>query len=353
MTLKTYIMPQSTPSRFALIGTGGIAQTHIQAFQNTSHAKLVAAVDVRAEAVQAVADAMNCMAFQSVDELLKEHVAGRCSIDAAIVCTPPSTHPEICVKLSEAGIHVLCEKPIAVSRTAALEMIAAANAYDKLFTMASKFRYVADMIYAKQLITSGVLGEILLFENSFAGHVDMTRRWNSNPSLSGGGVFIDNGTHSVDIIRYLLGPIATIHTLEGKRMQSIPVEDTVRVHAKTQDGALAAIDLSWSINKQSPWYVSVYGSEGTVLVGWQESKYRRDNDKEWTVFGKGYNKVQAFTDQLNNFSLAIQGEAKLLITSDDALASVDAVAAGYESLRRDDWVSVAPIAETNQVATAV
>ena len=324
------------PVSFAIIGTGGIAQTHLQAFLQTSEAKLIATVDVRLEAAQSMAAAStDCQAFNDVDSMLAQ-----VKPDAAIVCTPPSTHPEICEKLARAGVHVLCEKPVAISRAAAIEMIRIANDCGTIFTMASKFRYVADMIYAKQLVTSGILGEILLFENTFAGHVDMSRRWNSVPAISGGGVLIDNGTHSVDIIRYLLGPISSIQTLEGRRVQKLPVEDTVRIHAKTVTGTLAAVDLSWSINKQTPWFVSIYGTEGTVLVGWGESKYKRDADKDWTVFGKGYNKVQAFTDQIHNFCKAIQGTESLLITSEDALASVDAIETAYESLRRDHWVAV-------------
>jgi len=335
---------------FAIIGTGVIAQTHLQAFVQTSQAKIVATVDVRLEAAQAMAATVHCKAFDNVDTMLAEM-----NIDAAIVCTPPSTHPSICEKLAIAGVHVLCEKPVAISRDAAVSMIRTAEKYGTIFTMASKFRYVADMVYAKQLITSGILGEIMLFENTFAGHVDMSRRWNSVAAISGGGVLIDNGTHSVDIIRYLLGPIQSIQTVEGRRVQKLEVEDTVRIHAKTACGTLAAIDLSWSINKQTPWYVSIYGTEGTALVGWGESKYRRDADKDWTVFGKGYNKVQAFTDQIHNFCNAIHGSDNLLITSEDAMASVDAIETAYESLRRDDWVAIpsnqSPIAVSESTAT--
>lgn len=323
------------PLRFAIVGAGGIAQTHLQAFATTSLSKLVAIVDVRRDAAEAMAATQHCEAFQDVTSMLKS-----VKIDAAIVCTPPTTHPELCSELAEAGVHVLCEKPIAISRKTAEQMIEKAAKHQTILTMASKFRYVADMVFAKQLIMSGVLGDIALLENTFTGHVDMRRRWNSNPDISGGGVIMDNGTHSVDIVRYLLGPIETIQAIEGKKIQDLTVEDTARIHAKTADGVLAAMDLSWSFHKQTPWYVSVYGTNGTVLVGWGESKYRRDSDKDWNVFGKGYNKVQAFTDQIDNFGRAIRGIEPLLITSDDAMASVEAVEAAYDSLRRDDWVRI-------------
>jgi predicted dehydrogenase len=326
-----------SPLSIALVGAGGIAQTHLQAFGKTNLAKLAAVVDVRMDAASAVAASMHCQAFPTVDDLPAD-----LSIDAAIVCTPPSTHPEICGKLAQRGVHVMCEKPVAVNLSAAIEMIKVAQKANTILTMASKFRYVSDMVYAKQLIASGVLGEILLFENTFAGHVDMTRRWNSNPAVSGGGVLIDNGTHSVDIVRYLLGPIASIQTIEGKRSQEIQVEDTVRIHARTVKGTLAAMDLSWSINKQTPWYASIYGTQGTVLVGWKESKYKRSVDTDWTVFGTGYDKVQAFTSQLNNFCNAIHGIEPLLITSEDAIASSEAIQRAYDSLHKDDWISLEP-----------
>jgi predicted dehydrogenase len=331
---------KNKPLSFALIGAGGIAQTHLQAFQQTQLARLVAVMDLRQEAAQSVSDVHRCQAFRSMDTLMDSLSGSARTFQAAIVCTPPSTHPEICMRLAEAGIHVLCEKPFAVDRQSAEAMIEAAERNRTILTMASKFRYTQDMIRARQLITSGLLGEVLMFENTFAGHVDMSRRWNSNPAISGGGVLIDNGTHSVDIIRYLLGPIQAIQVIEGKRIQNLPVEDTVRIMARTGQDVLAAVDLSWSINKQTPWYVSVYGTQGTALVGWSESKYRRESDREWTTLGSGYNKVQAFTDQLNNFCEAIQAGQDLLIGHEDAIASVDVIEAAYESLRRDDWVSI-------------
>lgn len=319
--------------KIALIGAGGIAQTHLQVFDLVPQAELVAIVDSRIEAANASAETYRCKAFESVDKMLSET-----SIDAAIVCTPPSTHPEICDKLLNQKIHVLCEKPMAISRHACQRMIDTAEANGVILTMASKFRYVDDLVYVKQLIESGVLGEVILFENTFAGYVDMSKRWNSNIEISGGGVLIDNGTHSVDIVRYLLGPIVKIQAIEGKNAQNLAVEDTVRIHAMTSKGILAAIDLSWSLNKQTPWFVSVYGTGGTALVGWKESKYKRSTDSDWTVFGTGYDKHASFANQLRNFLGAINGSEALRVTSSDAIASVVAIEAAYWSIKRHDWI---------------
>jgi len=248
-------------------------------------------------------------------------------------------------------VHVLCEKPLALDLNAAREMLAAADRSEALLTMASKFRYVEDVVRAKSLVESGVIGEVVIFENAFTSRVDMSRRWNADPEISGGGVLIDNGTHSVDIMRYFLGPLAEIQVIEGKRIQDIPVEDTVRVFVRSKTGVMGSIDLSWSLNKELPTYISIYGSQGTIHVGWKESKFRRSSDAEWTVYGRGYDKVQAFGSQLDNFAAAVAGREPLRITLDDALASVEVIETAYDAMWRESWVPVVqPLSQRMAVA---
>jgi predicted dehydrogenase len=100
------------------------------------------------------------------------------------------------------------------------------------------------------------------------------------------------------------------------------------------------IDLSWSINKELERYISIYGSHGTVLVGWKGSKYRKLGSSDWIVFGSGYDKISAFRNQLTNFSRAISGDEELLINGGDTMASVEVIEAAYESMSQDHWTTV-------------
>ena len=329
-------MTSPVPLRLGLVGAGAIAQSYAQAAAHSQLIDLRAVADCRVEAANAMAEANRCAAFASADQMAKEM-----DLEAVLVCTPPVTHREVCCSLLDRGLHVLCEKPLSIDSASAVQMVETAERNEVVFTMASKFRYVSDVTAAKSLVTSGVIGEVVLFENVFAGRVDMTHRWNSNPQVSGGGVLIDNGTHSLDITRYFLGELADVQAIEGHRIQSLPVEDTVKLFARSKSNVLASVDLSWSVNKEQPFFLAIYGSAGTLLVGWKESKYRRSGDSEWTVFGKGYDKVQAFVRQLENFAGAIRGTEPLVVNSSDALASVAVIEAAYRSLAKGAWESIA------------
>jgi predicted dehydrogenase len=320
---------------FGLIGAGGIAQSYLQVFAGLKEARIAAVADVRLDAAASAGEALGCEAFSSWEELAK-----RAKLDAVLICTPPATHAEIAMSFLSRGIAVLCEKPFAVDLAAARELAAASESAGTLLTMASKFRYVQDVIRAKSILTSGILGDIILFENVFASRAKMSNRWNSDPALSGGGVLIDNGTHSVDIIRYFLGPIAEVLAVEGKRVQTLSVEDTVQLFVRAASGARGTIDLSWSLDKERDSYIEIYGSNGTVRVGWKESKFRQATSHDWVVFGSGYDKIGAMRAQVENFCRALRGREPLLITVEDAIASVAAIEHAYRSLDSSRWVRV-------------
>lgn len=320
---------------FGLVGAGGIAQTYLQVFLGLDPGHIAAVADVRPDAAASAAEAVGCDAFASWDAM-----AEGSELDAVLICTPPATHAEIAMHFLNRGIAVLCEKPLALDLASARDLASASEDNDTLLTMASKFRYVQDVIRAKSIFASGILGDIVQFENVFASHAEMAHRWNADPAISGGGVLIDNGTHSVDLVRYFLGPIDEVLAVEGRRVQTLAVEDTVTLFIRAAGGARGTIDLSWSLDKERDSYIEIYGSNGTVRVGWKESRYRQANSRDWVAFGSGYDKIDAMRAQVENFCGALRGEERLLITLEDSIASVAVIEQAYSSLARAQWIRV-------------
>lgn len=322
--------------RFAIVGAGGIAQAWRDAFAQTPVADLVAVADIDASAAAALAESAGADPFPSHRDMLDS-----CDVDAVIIATPPATHPGIVCELLDAGVHVICEKPLSIDSHSARRMVRAAKASGSLLTMASKFRFVADVIEAKRLLESGTIGEPVLFENAFTGYVDMSQRWNSKPELSGGGVLIDNGTHSLDIARFFLGPICEINVMEGIRVQDLPVEETVSIFMRSESGVMGSIDLSWTINKQLDYFIKLHGSKGIITVGWQKSEYKINGDDP-IRFGDGYDKNGAFVGQIENFCAAMRGDEAVVVTPEAAVASVAAIEQAYAALSRNTWVPISP-----------
>lgn len=322
--------------RFGLVGAGAIARSYVDAFARAADVTLVGIADVDIARAYALADGTGAHAFARHTDLI---AAG--SLDALIVCAPPNVHADIAIDALAAGVNVLCEKPLTLGAFTAKRMIAAAAESSRLLTMASKFRFVEDLIEARRLVASGAIGTPLRVENTFMAPADMRARWNADPAISGGGVLIDNGTHSVDIMRFLLGALASVHAVNTSVGDRYPTcEDSAALFVRNADGALGAIELSWSLPAGTDAFVHIVGTDGEISVAWQNSRHRLAGAKTFTPYGTGYQKVAAFGAQIANFAQAIRGEGEPAVSPLDALASVEAIDAAYVSMHHNVWTSI-------------
>jgi predicted dehydrogenase len=323
------------PFRVALVGAGTIAATHLTAIDLVDDVELVAVVDANREAAEKLAVGRDVAVFTDHLQLVDQ-----VGFDAAIICTPPATHADIAEHLLHHGHHILCEKPLTVGLNAACALVDRAHRSERLLMMASKFRYVADVARARKMIANGAIGAPVMFENAFTARLSMVGRWHADPGVSGGGVIIDNGTHSVDVTRYLFGPIVDLLAVEGVRLQGLQVEDTATLTVRCATGVTGNIDLSWTVDKRLDHFARVHGSDGTLELGWRKAVRRDADGAVAEEFGQGYDKLDCFRAQLVDFVGAARGEREPLLGDDDALASVAAIDAAYRSLAATRWERV-------------
>lgn len=319
--------------KIGLIGCGRIAQEHLKAFANIDNVIIQAMADNVPDKVRSTAEPYKCSTYTDYRKMIKSE-----NLNAVVICTPPNKHCEMSAFAMSHGLHVFCEKPFALNVIEAERMCHCAPKNKVILMMASKFRFVDDVVKAKAIIESGLLGKLVLFENVFCSKIEMSKRWNSKKAISGGGVLIDNGTHSVDIARFLLGPISLIQAQFGCQIQDIPVEDTARIYFQSSSKVMGMIDLSWSLNKDMPNYISIYGTEGTLLIGWNSSQYKLHEKNKWEIFGTGYDKHRAFENQNRHFIECITLGKRPVITPIDGLESVKAIETAYKSSRINKWL---------------
>jgi predicted dehydrogenase len=326
-----------TPVKIGVVGAGGIAQAYAALLAESATATCVGVADVRPDAARAMAEPLGAASFVSADEL-----AAQSGLEAVVLCTPPATHLGLAELFADRGVHVLCEKPLALNRHGSAEMASMAERAGIVLTMATKFRFCDDVNRAALIMSSGRIGPIRLVEVAFTSRVDMSGRWNSDPAVSGGGVLVDNGTHAVDLVRHLLGPVSEVLAVETSRPVGFVVDDTARLNLRTEGGVDAHVDLSWSIDKSLADFARVYGTLGEVRVGWRESAWRAYGS-DWETIGDGYAKFPAMGGALDAFCRAVRGDAPLPVTVDDGIAAALCIDAAYESLRRGAWVKLAEL----------
>jgi predicted dehydrogenase len=268
-----------------------------------------------------------------------EYLLGHEELDAVSICTPPIFHAPVAIACLERGLDVLCEKPLATNAHAALEMLRVATREGRHLLLATKFRHVPDLIAARALIQDGAIGEPIAFEVDFSSMVDMSRRWNCRRAVAGGGVIIDNGCHALDIVTYLFGTVARVQATRLKTVQNIGVEDSATIVVGAGRGLVGRIDVSWSLATGRETYVTVYGSKGTIEVGWRRSRLRiAGRDPE--PIGPGYDKNDAHVRMLEAFKGVCGGYVAPWITPVEAMRTVASVEACYVSMRSGSWVQV-------------
>ena len=181
--------------RVGIIGTGGIAHPHIKAYMNLPDVEIVGAADIIPGKARAFLDGYelhNAKDFESADELLK------LGLDAVSVCTYNTTHAECTVKALDMGVHVLCEKPMSVTLSDAVEMARAEKRSGKILTIGFQPRYDENSKYVKDIVQSGRLGDIYYVQTGGGRRRGIPGRTFIEKRYAGVGALADIGCYALD-----------------------------------------------------------------------------------------------------------------------------------------------------------
>lgn len=184
-----------------MIGAGNIANAHLKCYANIAEVELCAICDINEERLNETADKFGIPErYTSVDEMLAS-----CELDAADVCVWNCSHAECTIAALNAGLNVLCEKPMAMNSVQAEAMKDAAEKNGKLLMLGFVTRFSNEARIAKDFIDNGYLGDIYYSKAVYLRRHGNPGGWFSDSARSGGGPIIDIGVHPLDLTRYLMG----------------------------------------------------------------------------------------------------------------------------------------------------
>jgi predicted dehydrogenase len=230
----------------AVIGAGAISGFHIEGYLAfPGRCRIVAVADIdKARAEELIARyGLNAAAATDVTEVLSGP-----GIDLASVCTPPGTHAEITVALLDAGVHALCEKPMAPSLVECDAMIAAAERGGAILSAVAQNRFTTPMMRLKQVLDSGQAGRILharVDSHWWRGHSYYDLWWRGTWQSEGGGCTLNHAVHHIDALRWMAGPPAEVQAIMGNvAHDNSEVEDLSLAVLRFGSGALGQITSS-------------------------------------------------------------------------------------------------------------
>lgn len=245
-----------------VISCSGMAQNHMLAVKDYEQACLAAVCDIDEEKLREVGDKMEVAArYTDYHDLIRHP-----GLDAVIIVTPDQLHREMVVEALTAGLHVLCEKPLALLREDMEAIIAAAEASDKKFMVGQICRFTPGFVKAKELIDAGELGDIYYVESEYAHdyHAILSANgWRSDPDRNG---VVGGGCHAVDLLRWIAGdPIEVTAYANHKILPVVPYDDCTIAIMRFANDVIGKVFISTGCKRAYTIRSCFYGTKGTVI----------------------------------------------------------------------------------------
>ena len=253
---------------FAVIGLGHIGKRHMEMIKRNPETQVVAICDIKPKEELELTDSDNIPFFDSIDALLKSGI----DIDVVNICTPNGFHAQYAIKALETGHHVVLEKPIALRKHDAEQVVYKSLEMSKHVFCVMQNRYSPPSVWLKEVVSQRLLGKIYMVQlNCYWNRDDRYYKpgnWHGTQELDGGTLFTQF-SHFIDIMYWLFGDITNI---KGKfadfsHKDLTDFEDSGFVSFDFVQGGMGSLNYSTSVwNKNLESSITIIGEKGTIKV---------------------------------------------------------------------------------------
>jgi len=344
--------------KFGLIGAGAIGAIRASALARSKTCSLTGVHDLDEARARSVAPSA---AFHATIESL----LGSPDVEAVVISTPPQLHEQLAVAAAKAGKHALVEKPMAATPDACERMIAAARAAGTLLSVGYNQRYFPALKVVRDVVQSGEIGR-LSHVRAYAGHgglAEFKAPWMYDQAVMGGGALMDNGTHIVDLVRYIMGDPTGVYGQALHRVWGLDVEDEAMALLSNSDGVAASIEASWDEWKGYRFHIEAYGDRGVAKAYYApmyasvirmdrpggtkkvERRFYPESILREKFRGWQSTVVQTFVEEFDDFAAAAAGQdgSGRMALAADGLRAVQIAHAVYDSSKSGNRVTLPPL----------
>ncbi len=272
-SFKFYMNTESKKIKFAVLGVGRIGKRHADMILRNPEASLLALCDIQSEGLDL--EAYTCPFYSSFDALLDAQLA----IDVLCICTPNGLHAEQAIRALNAGMHVVCEKPMALNKKSCEAVIFNSLKANKQVFCVMQNRYSPPAVWIKNIVEQALLGDIYLVQincywnrdNRYYFKKGVKHSWKGSDRLDGGPLFTQF-SHFIDIMYWLFGDIEHVQAVFNNyaHQHVHEFEDSGIVHFDFVNGGMGSINYSTAVyDKNLESSMTVIGSKGSVKIGGQ------------------------------------------------------------------------------------
>lgn len=357
--------------RVGLIGLGEVAEVHLEAYKNIEQIEVVAGAELRKERLNRIVKQWKIEGYTSYDEMLHKE-----RLDIACVLTPARAHREVTEKAADYGIHVLCEKPLAVTLTDAEAMIETCKKKKVKLCYGASYRYLPACRKAKEIIDKDLLGNLSVLMECYVGGQGIQQWKDLGPGHypeggpGGGGMgLMDHGIHLVDLflwyvdsrVEYVVGrgnysgqnpktEFLTMIFTNGTIGQLVYNEATFFSDMPAE--GLFSWGMSWDIHGNilpggiwdpHPGTIRVHGEKGALRIFPYANKlFFFTNGKIEQIEVKGPPMPSNFVFQMESFVERLGRDEEPKVTGRDGWKALEVILAGYQSFETKKMVPLKP-----------